>query len=135
MEIIYRANDGTEFYDEYECRTHERVLKEQELLNSGIIFLDSYREKIDTPIYESERIYHMYFPTTESMKILNKIYQDEYDDIVKKLNKNEEIKPNIWYHWNGREDCYESDEYKIKQFQDHIEEYDDILKTINQEAK
>lgn len=135
MEVIYRANDGTEFDDEYECRTHERVLKEQELLNSGIIFLDSYREKIDTPIYNSETIYHMYFPTVESMKILNKIYQDEYDDIVKKLNKNEETKPNIWYHWNDLEECFESDEYKIKQLQDHIEEYDDILKKINQEVK
>ena len=135
MEIIYRANDGTEFDDEYECRTHERVLKEKELLNSGIIFLDSYREKIDTPIYDSDTIHHMYFPTAESMKILNKIYQNEYGDIVEKLNKNEEIKPNIWYHWNDREECFESDEYRIGLFQDHIKEYDDVLKKINQEAR
>ena len=135
MEIIYRANDGTEFDDEYECRTHERVFKEKELLNSGIIFLDAYDEKIYTPIYDSDTIHHMYFPTAESMKILNKIYQNEYDDIVEKLNKNEEIKPNIWYHWNDREECFESDEYRIRLFQDHIKEYDDVLKTINQEAR
>lgn len=135
MKIIYRANDGKEFDNKYDCQTHERELKEQELLNSGIIFLDSYREIIDAPIYDSDTIHHMYFPTAESMKILNKIYQNEYDDIVEKLNKNEETKPNIWYHWNDCEECYESDEYKIKQLQDHIEEYNDILKKINQEVK
>jgi hypothetical protein len=55
--------------------------------------------------------------------------------MIEKLNKNEETKPNIWYHWNDLEECFESDEYKIRQLQDHIEEYDDILKKINQEVK
>lgn len=129
MEIIYRANDGKEFDDEYDCRTHERELKEQELLNSGIIFLDYYDEKIDTPIYDIEKIYHMYFPTTESIEMF---YRDEYDNISEKLSKYETIKPNIWYHWDDCVDQFESDEYKIRQLQDHIEEYDNKLKKVRE---
>ena len=62
MEIIYKANDGTLFDDEYECEKHERGLKEKELLDNGIIFLDYYNEKINTPIYNSEKNLSYLFP-------------------------------------------------------------------------
>ena len=135
MEIIYRANDGKEFEDEYECEKYERELKEKELLNKGIVFLDYYNEKIDAPIYESARIYHIYFPTEESIKLLEKVYEEENDTIVDHLNLNEEVKPNIWYHFDDFENGYFSYERKIKECQDQIEEYDDILKKINQDVK
>lgn len=135
MKIIFRANDGQEFDDEYECIIHEREVDEQKLLNNGIVFLDYYDEKINAPIYNSETIYHIFFPTVESIDIFNKIYTSKYYNIAEKLNQDEEIKPNIWYHWNDREERFESDEYKIRQLQDHIEEYDDILKKIHQEVK
>lgn len=135
MEIIYRAKDGKEFDDDYECEKYERKLREAELFNTGIILLDYYNEKINSPIYKSETIYHIYFPTEESINFFKQVYEEENDPIVDRLILNEEVKPNIWYHWNDCEEQFDSDEYKIRQLKDHIEEYNDILKKINQEEK
>lgn len=135
MEIIYRAKDGKEFEDEYECEKYERKLRETELFKTGIIFLDYYNEKVNSPIYESEKIYHIYFPTEESIKFFKQVYEEENDSIIDKLILVEEIKPNIWYHFDDFEDSYFSYERKIKEFQEEIEKYDDIFKKINQEVK
>lgn len=135
MEIIYKAKDGKEFEDEYECKEYERKLRETELLNMGIIFLDCYNEKINSPIYESEIIYHIYFPTEESIKFFKQVYEEENDFIIDKLILVEEVKPNIWYHFDDFEGNFFSYERKIKEFQENIKEYDDILKKINQEVK
>ena len=135
MEIIYKANDGTLFEDEYECEKYERGLKEKELLDNGIIFLDYYNEKINTPIYNSEKIYHIYFPTSESIELFDKAYEVESDDIVERLNRYEEIVPNKWYHYDDLEDIFFSYEHKIKENQEKIEEYDTLLGDIKRGAK
>ena len=135
MEIIYKANDGTLFDDGYECEKYERGLKEKELLDNGIIFLDYYNEKINTPIYNSEKIYHIYFPTSENIELFNKIYEEENDDITVRLNKYEEIVPNRWYHFDDCEDTFFSYEHKIKENQEIIENYDTLLGNIKRSAK
>ena len=135
MEIIYRAKDGKEFEDEYECEKYERKLRETELFNTGTIFLDYYNKKISSPIYKSEKIYHIYFPTEESIKLFEKIYEEEDDSIVEKLNCEEVIKPNIWYHFDDFKENFFSYERKVKEFQEKIEEYDNILKEMSQEVK
>ena len=135
MEIIYKANDGTLFDDEYECEKHERGLKEKELLDNGIIFLDYYNEKINAPIYNSEKVYHIYFPTSESIELFNKSYEVESDDIVERLNKYEEVVSNRWYHYDDLEGTFFSYEYRIKENQEKIEEYDTLLGDIKRAVK
>lgn len=136
MEVIYKANDGILFDDEYECEKYERGLKEKELINSGIVFLDGYDELIDNPIYDDDRIYHIFFPTSESIEMFNKIY-DEKDngDMVERLNRYEEVVPNRWYHYDDCEDVFFSYEHKIKENQEIIETYDTLLGDIKRGAK
>ena len=135
MEIIYKANDGTLFSDEHECEKYERGLKEKTLINSGIIFLNGYDELIDNPIYDVDRVYHIYFPTSESIEIFNKIYEEEDNDISANLNKYEDIVPNRWYHYDDCDETFFSYEYKIKENQEIIETYDTLLGDIKRGAK
>lgn len=143
MEIIYRANDGKEFDNELDCTNHELQLEVHKLeKNGGIIALDYYDENIPNYLECFSDIRHIYFANeeviTELDMIFNKFVNEGLDitnEDLDELFENGLPNPKTWYHWNDNEGQFESDEYKIKQLQDHIEEYDDILKKINQEAK
>lgn len=135
MEVIYKANDGTLFDNDYDCERYERDLKEKELINNGIIFLDYLDDLIDDPVYNADRIYHIFFPTSESIEIFNKIYEEENDDIAVRLNKYEEIVPNRWYHYDDFEETFFSYEHKIKENQEIIENYNTLLGDIKRGAK
>lgn len=141
MEIIYRANDGAEFDDERDCINHELQLEVHKLEeNGGIIALDYYNETIPNYLEFFEKVYHIYFTNEEVITELETIFNRFANEGLEIANKDldelfENGLPNAktWYHWNDCEDQFECDEYKIKQLQDHIEEYDDILKKVREE--
>lgn len=141
MEIIYKANDGREFNDEYDCINHELQLEVHKLEKSGgIIALDYYNENISNYLEFFDQVHHIYFANeeviTELDNIFNKFVNEGLDIADKDLDELfENGLPNAktWYHWNDCEEQFECDEYKIRQLQDHIEEYDDILKKVGEE--
>lgn len=140
MDIIYRANDGKEFDDEHECINHELQLEVHKLeTNGGIIALDYYNENIPNYLEFFEKVYHIYFDNEETVTELDNIFNRFANEVLEIADKDldelfENGLPNAktWYHWNDCEDQFECDEYKIKQLQDHIEEYDDILKEVRE---
>ena len=82
-----------------------------------------------------KKIYHIYFPTSESIELFNKSYEVESDDIVERLNRYEEVVPNRWYHYDDLDDTFFSYEYRIKENQEKIEEYDTLLGDIKKAVK
>lgn len=136
MEVIYRANDGKEFDDELDCRNHELQLEVHKLEKSGgIIALDYYNENIPNYLECFEKVYHIYFANEEVIAELETIFNkftneglDIADKDLDELFENGLPNAKTWYHWNDCADQFESDEDKIKQLQDHIEAYDNILK-------
>ena len=143
MEIIYRANDGKEFDDELDCTNYELQLEIHKLEKSdGIIALDYFNDKIPNYLKFFDTVHHIYFTNEEAVAELDNIFNRFANEGVGTAEKNldelfENGLPNAktWYHWNGCREQYECDENKIKELQDHIEEYNDILKEINQEAR
>lgn len=143
MEIIYRANDGKEFDDELDCTNHELQLEIHKLeKNGGIIALDYYNENIPNYLECFDKVYHICFANEEVITELDNVFNkfaneglNITDKSLDELFENGLPNAKTWYHWDDWEEQFESDEYKIKQLQDHIEEYNDILKKINQEAK
>lgn len=141
MEIIYRAKDGKEFDNELDCTNHELQLEVHKLEKTGgIIALDCYREKIPNYLEFFEKVYHIYFANeeviTELETIFNKFTNEGLsiaDKDLDELFENGLPNAKTWYHWNDFEDQFECDEDKIKQLQDHIEEYDNILKKVREE--
>ena len=141
MEIIYRAKDGKEFDDERDCRNHELQLEVHKLEKSGgIIALDYYNENISNYLEFFDQVHHIYFANEEVITELDNIFNkfaneglDIADKDLDELFENGLPNAKTWYHWNDCEEQFECDEYKIRQLQDHIEEYDDILKKVGEE--
>lgn len=141
MEIIYRAKDGKEFDNEPDCTNHELQLEVHKLEKTGgIIALDYYDRKISNYLKDFDNVYHIYFINEDAITELDIIFNQFRNEGLSIVNKDldelfENGLPNAktWYHWNDCEEQYESDEYKIRQLQDHIEEYDDILKKVREE--
>lgn len=141
MDIIYRANDGKEFDDELDCRNYELHLAVHKLeTNGGVIALDYNNEIISNYLEFFETVYHIYFANEEVITELDNIFDGLTDSGLNIADKDldelfENGLPNAktWYHWNDCEDQFECDEYKIRQLQDHIEEYDDILRKVHKE--
>lgn len=86
MKIIYVADDGAKFYDEYACRDHEWMLEHKEVLNS-IEFYDKDSNKIENIITENayNKVWTIVVPTDEAVKTINDLgdYQGfcSYNDI------------------------------------------------------
>ena len=140
MEIIYRAKDGKEFDDEWECEQYEKKCEFKKLPFKDFIALTYCDKKVEESDMQDwwDKTYHIFFKTEESVKcfeqafnICKKYFGETFDEHF----YNGLPEPNQWYHYDDEEEIYISDEQKIKELQDHIEEYDDILKKINQEEK
>lgn len=141
MDIIYRANDGKEFDDEYECRNYELQLTVQKIeKNGGIIALDHCNESIPNYLEFFGEVCHIYFANEEAITELDNIFNEfasEGLDIANKcldvLFENGLPNAKTWYHWNDFEEQFECDEDAIKELQDHIERYDDVLRKVREE--
>ena len=140
MEIIYRANDGREFDDEWECERHERECEFKKLPFKDFVALTYYNEKVDETDIANlwNSTVHIFFKTKESIEQFEQIFNNfkvDFDKTFDEFFYDGLPEPNKWYHYDDAEEIYISDEQRIKELQDHIEEYDDILKKINQEEK
>ena len=143
MEIIYRANDRKEFDNELDCINHELQLEVHKLEKvGGIVALNYYNEKIPNYLEFFETITHIYFENEQSIDALDNLINNFRNSGLNITMTDKELaelfydglpEPKKWYHWNDCEEYYECDEDKIKELQDHIEEYDDILKKVREE--
>ena len=140
MEIIYRANDGSEFDNEWECEQYEKKCQFKKLHLKDFVALTYRNEKVDEDdLYDLwNNTAHIFFKTKESIEQFEQAfntYEIDFNGTFDEWFYNGLPEPNQWYHYDDAEEIFISDEQKIKELQDHIEEYDDILKTINQEEE
>lgn len=140
MKVIYRANDGIEFDDKWECERYERECEFKKLPFNDFVALTCYDEKVnETDIINFwNRTSHIFFKTQESIEQFERVFnsfEKYFDGTFDKCFYNGLPDPNRWYHYDDAEEIFISDEQRIKELQDHIEEYDDILKKINQEGE
>ncbi len=77
MEIIYIADDGTEFDDLYECETYEECKKHPHLYD--IIFLDSAGEELDHSKFKYGIFDDSLYQKCESIVVHN---DDEVTDLL-----------------------------------------------------
>lgn len=139
MDIIYRAKDGKEFDDDCECEAYEYDLEFKKLPFKDFVALTCRNKKVKEDNMDDlwNNTFHIFFKTEESIKQFEQIFnilKADFDD----KNFDEYFydglpEPKQWYHYN--DGVFISDEQKIKELQDRIEEYDDILKKINQEEE
>lgn len=140
MEIIYRAKDGKEFDDEWECEQYEKNCEFNKLPFKDFIALTYHNKKVEEDdMYDLwNNTCHIFFKTEESIEYFEQafnIYEKDFEGTLDEWFYNGLPEPNQWYHYDEAEEVFISDKQRIKELQDHIEEYDDILKKINQEEK
>lgn len=79
MEVIYRAFDGKEFFDEYSCEEHEQQIKAKEH-NGEITGFDYYGLPLSIIDNLAEFVSNAYFigvKTESAVKFIQEVYKGE----------------------------------------------------------
>lgn len=86
MEIIYRANDGTEFRNQIDCLIHERMsnLSHNEVINVKLAFFDVTKKLAKK--YYNEDLDETDFSILDFNKYVESIVYDNYSGDFRKLN-------------------------------------------------
>ena len=86
MEIIYRANDGTEFRNQTDCLLHERMsnLSHNEVINVKLAFFDVTKKLAKK--YYNEDLDETDFSILDFNKYVESIVYDNYSGDFRKLN-------------------------------------------------
>lgn len=87
MEYLYRANDGTIFYDEDECVNYEAKLKYNLKIFNGVRLWDENDEEIPIGNIFSDNfnlmdVWSIYFPNREIAKQFRKMMKDIYNEEI-----------------------------------------------------
>lgn len=87
MDYLYRANDGTIFYDEDECADYETKLKYDLKAFNGIRLWDENDKEfsLEDLLFgnkDTANIWSVYFPNREIGEQFEKMIQDIYDEDV-----------------------------------------------------
>lgn len=87
MDYLYRANDGTIFYDEDECTDYERKLKYDLKAFNGVRLWDENDKEfpvssIFADDFDVTDIWSVYFPNREIAEQFREMVQDAYDEDV-----------------------------------------------------
>lgn len=78
MRIVYIANDGREFNDEYECEAYERKQANQNLFPNCRFYYTSRKQMTHAEFFEDpEACDYMDIPTNEEAIAMNKFLRDE----------------------------------------------------------
>lgn len=87
MEIIYRADDGTEFRNQTDCLLHERMsnLSHNKVINVKIAFFDVTKKLAKK--YYNEDLDESDFSILDFMKYVELIVYDNYSKNFGKLNR------------------------------------------------
>ncbi len=87
MEIIYRANDGTEFRNQIDCLIHERMsnLSHNEVINVKLAFFDVTKKLAKK--YYNEDLDETDFSILDFAKYIESIVYDNYSEHFGKLNQ------------------------------------------------
>lgn len=87
MEIIYRAFDGTEFDDEFDCEEYEQEKKFNAEQAALCIFADKFGKRMETPtsvqeLYDTYEVSSFWF------------IPEEASDVIELLNRRYVVYPN-----------------------------------------
>ena len=115
MKVIYIADDGTKFDNEYDCERYEYGLS---IKNNNIIFLDINREKLNVSDENLEQCCYMKISDLKDLDIVNRM--GDYTGLYAIPNDIGE------FYWDDSDTWYLID--------DRIEELENELKSLK-EAK
>lgn len=117
MEIIYRADDGTDFENEEECKKiPDKIRKEIHLYN------ENFKELSFNDVGWEERICFFKCETEESFNFFVKIfpYDIMYEDFEKLDLFFAELGSDLFMTVKGREKLLGDNYYKAKEFQEKL---------------
>lgn len=121
MEIIYRADDGTEFEEYYECEAYEKIkdAKDSSIIEQIHIF-DADKDEIEIDVFNLEvaimEACYVKFDSQEAAKFFN---EQQYYYGYAAINEFTELKANEVY-------CYDDEEEKWNSITEQREKLDEI---------
>ena len=112
MEIIYRAKDGTEFDNEYDCENYENALECEKLKDS--LFWWTYRQ-VSIPVStNADELYYFYIKSEEALDYMEEVFRNygwsAYD----------ELEVGGVYYWNDIEESFYNIAEQIDRLNDDI---------------
>ena len=118
MEIIYRAKDGAEFDNEWECENHENTLECQELADS-LFWWNSNREPIPVS-KDADNLYYFYIKSEEAIDFMDNICYSNGWSIY------DGFEVGGMYYWNELTESFYNTAEQIDRLNDEIKEVREI---------
>ena len=117
MEIIYRADDGTEFEEYYKCEAYEKVkeAKDNSIIEQIHIF-DADKDEVEIDVFMFEtaimEAYYVKFDSEEAAEFFN---EQQYNYGYAAINKFTKLKANEVYCYDNADEAWSSiTEQRIK---------------------
>ena len=117
MEIIYKANDGTIFYDAPECEEYERKCTVAKVKDS-LIWLDADRKVVPLENLDFDPVFYFKATSKEAIDFMYQVLEDNNCDL-----DGDVIEGHIIYFWDNSEEMFVSINTRIWELQEQIALY------------